>query len=191
MHKPLKRFTQCGSLTMIFAVFIVLFGVSSTALTTFGKPNQNQNIPQPPTPPPVRAKECKTHPDCSVLTNTSCVKDYYDDRFRCLCGDYTAPVNGFCQAKFKGLRHMCADTNQCDEGMLCAVENSTKTTALGSKVPTSAGDQQKVCLCDEDAGYSESPRNNNCSGAITIFAGVIVPLISLVIGSLMARKPLQ
>ncbi|XP_055699605.1 uncharacterized protein LOC129799603 [Phlebotomus papatasi] len=191
MHQPLKRFTQCGSLTMIFAVFIVLFGVSSTALTTFGKPNPNQNIPQPPTQPPVRAKECKTHSDCFVLQNTSCVKEYYDDRYRCLCGDYTAPVNGFCTAKFKGLRHMCSDVKECEEGMLCAVENSTKTTALGTKVPSSTADQQKLCLCDEDNGYSESPRNNNCSGAITIFAGIIVPLISLMIGSILARKPLQ
>lgn len=31
---------------MLFAVFIVLFGVSSTALTTFGK------SPNPPPPPP-------------------------------------------------------------------------------------------------------------------------------------------
>lgn len=45
MH-ALKRFTQCGSLTMLFAVFIVLFGVSSTALTTFGK------APPAPAPPP-------------------------------------------------------------------------------------------------------------------------------------------
>lgn len=53
MHKmePLKRFTQCGSLTMLFAVFIVLFGVSSTALTTFGK-SPNQSPPPPPTLPP-------------------------------------------------------------------------------------------------------------------------------------------
>lgn len=47
--QPLKRFTQCGSLTMLFAIFIVLFGVSSTALTTFGKPPSN--LP-PATPAP-------------------------------------------------------------------------------------------------------------------------------------------
>lgn len=49
--QPLKRFTQCGSLTMLFLVFIVLFGVSSTALTTFGKSSPN-TVPVPPTPPP-------------------------------------------------------------------------------------------------------------------------------------------
>lgn len=51
--EPLKRFTQCGSLTMLFAVFIVLFGVSSTALTTFGKSPQS---PPPPPPPPTGSK---------------------------------------------------------------------------------------------------------------------------------------
>lgn len=32
---------------MLFAVFIILFGVSSTALTTFGKSN-SQNVATPP-----------------------------------------------------------------------------------------------------------------------------------------------
>lgn len=48
-HKPLDKFRQCGPLTMLFAVFIVLFGVSSTALTTFGI-NKNTNQPGAPTP---------------------------------------------------------------------------------------------------------------------------------------------
>lgn len=51
--EPLKRFTQCGSLTMLFAVFIVLFGVSSTALTTFGKSQPSQPVSQTQAP-------CKT-----------------------------------------------------------------------------------------------------------------------------------
>lgn len=54
--EPLKRFTQCGSLTMLFAVFIVLFGVSSTALTTFGK--SPPNPPPAPTQPPGK---CSPH----------------------------------------------------------------------------------------------------------------------------------
>lgn len=48
-HKPLDKFRQCGPLTMLFAIFIVLFGVSSTALTTFGI-NKNTNQPGAPTP---------------------------------------------------------------------------------------------------------------------------------------------
>lgn len=54
--QPLKRFTQCGSLTMLFSVFIVLFGVSSTALTTFGK------SPNPPPPPPTQAPGTHSRP---------------------------------------------------------------------------------------------------------------------------------
>lgn len=49
MQKPLTRFTQCGSLTMLFASFVVLFSLSSTALTTFGI-NKPQNQPGAPTP---------------------------------------------------------------------------------------------------------------------------------------------
>lgn len=48
MQKPLRRFTQCGSLTMLFAVFVVMFSLSSTALTTFGI-NKPQNQPAAPT----------------------------------------------------------------------------------------------------------------------------------------------
>lgn len=49
MTQPLKRFTQCGSLTMLFGVFIVLFGINSSALTTFGKSPSKE---APPTPVP-------------------------------------------------------------------------------------------------------------------------------------------
>ena len=47
---PLKQMTHCGSISALFAVLIVLFGVSSSALTTFGKSNTNQQAA--PTPPP-------------------------------------------------------------------------------------------------------------------------------------------
>lgn len=48
MQQPLKRYTQCGNLTLMFAVFVVLFSLSSTALTTFGI-NKPQNQPAAPT----------------------------------------------------------------------------------------------------------------------------------------------
>lgn len=48
MQKPLTRYTQCGNLTLLFAVFVVLFSLSSTALTTFGI-NKPQNQPAAPT----------------------------------------------------------------------------------------------------------------------------------------------
>lgn len=42
------RYTQCGNLTLLFAVFVVMFSLSSTALTTFGI-NKPQNQPAAPT----------------------------------------------------------------------------------------------------------------------------------------------
>lgn len=50
MQKPLKRFTQCGSLTTLFIVFVITFSLSSTALTTFGINKSPSNV-QPATPP--------------------------------------------------------------------------------------------------------------------------------------------
>lgn len=48
-----------------------------------------------------RGKECNINTDCIGIQDTSCVKDY-DTKLRCLCGDYRAPVNGYCSTKDKG-----------------------------------------------------------------------------------------
>lgn len=48
MQKPLTRYSQCGNLTLLFAVFVVLFSLSSSALTTFGV-NKPANNPAAPT----------------------------------------------------------------------------------------------------------------------------------------------
>lgn len=50
MQKPLKRFTQCGSLTTLFTVFVIMFSLSSTALTTFGINKSPSSNLQPATP---------------------------------------------------------------------------------------------------------------------------------------------
>uniref|UniRef100_A0A336L3L3 CSON002765 protein n=1 Tax=Culicoides sonorensis TaxID=179676 RepID=A0A336L3L3_CULSO len=183
---PLKRFTQCGSLTMLFVVFIVLFGVSSTALTTFGKTNPNLNNP---TPPPIRARECATHADCASLENTSCVRDPVDARLRCLCGDNKPPFNGLCKSKLKGLRHLCQELINCEDGMVCAVENATKPAAFGAKVqPVS---QYKVCLCDEADGWVEDLRGTHCSGALNVVSGFAPILLGLFIGTILAQKQMH
>lgn len=185
--QPLKRFTQCGSLTMLFLVFIVLFGVSSTALTTFGKANQ---VPAAaPTQPPVKGRECNTHSDCSSLQQTSCVKDTEDDKLRCLCGDNKAPDNGLCQKGVKGLRHMCMDNSQCDEDLICTQENVTKPTSLNRNSNNNFPQPQfKLCLCDEANGYVEDPKYPQCNGAMQLVTGIFIPLTSLLVGSILAKK---
>lgn len=49
MQKNLTRYSQCGNLTLLFGTFVVMFTLSSTALTTFGV-NKPQNNPLPATP---------------------------------------------------------------------------------------------------------------------------------------------
>ncbi|CAD7085152.1 unnamed protein product [Hermetia illucens] len=182
MH-ALKRFTQCGSLTMLFTVFIVLFGVSSTALTTFGK--TSPNVQQPPTTPPVKGRECNTHTDCSTLQSTSCVRDPNDSRLRCLCGDNTAPVNGQCFAKYKGLRHMCSNVNECDEGMICAIENATRISTFG-KI-TGGTPNTKACLCDEENGYEEDTRDYSCNmGDFQAYTSFFVPVFSVILSLILS-----
>lgn len=55
---------------------------------------------------------------------------------------------------------MCNAEDQCDEGMICASDNSTRSqVALGFR-----GTSPKLCLCDENEGYTED--NNECSGML-------------------------
>lgn len=49
-----------------------------------------------------KARECKMKSDCDGIQNTTCMADPRDGRTRCLCGDYSAPLNGACTNKFKG-----------------------------------------------------------------------------------------
>ncbi|CAO1311386.1 unnamed protein product [Diamesa tonsa] len=185
-HKPLDKFRQCGPLTMLFAVFIVLFGVSSTALTTFGI-NKNTNQPGAPTPAP-RGKECNTNTDCVGIQDTSCVKDY-DQKLRCLCGDYRAPVNGYCSTKDKGLRHQCGDTDDCEDYMICRADNATKTTLAKGVKDYSM--KEKLCLCDEDNGYMENVVDKHCSAAVQNFVtGVVSYFAALLFYFVVTQKVL-
>ena len=49
-----------------------------------------------------KARECKLESDCAGIQNTTCMADPRDGRTRCLCGDFSPPLNGACTNKFKG-----------------------------------------------------------------------------------------
>lgn len=194
----LKKMTRCGSISTLFAVLIVLFGVSSSALTTFGKSNQNQQAPAA-TRAPVIAKECVNHGECATIVATSCVQAA-DGKMRCLCGDFESPENGYCKAKYKGLRHLCTDNLQCDIGMLCTTENITKTTTLvtsktfmTSNMLHNNNTNHKMCLCDKELGYVEDKQDiRHCSGAIpAILSATLVPMLVSILGCTVLRKPLN
>lgn len=62
---------------------------------------------------------------------------------------------------FPGLRHMCSNVNECDEGMICAIENATRISTFG-KI-TGGTPNTKACLCDEENGYEEDTRDYSCN----------------------------
>ncbi|KAH0551866.1 hypothetical protein KQX54_002301 [Cotesia glomerata] len=143
-----------------FIIFLILLPINSSALTTFGKTNtQNQN---PPPPTPVgKARECKAESDCSAIQNTTCVQDPIGDKKRCLCGDLSAPVNGFCSYQFKALHAICNDDNECGDGAECTRENATSPA--------------KKCVCKEDY-YEEDFK---CNGSISLENSLLLLIFSL------------
>ncbi|XP_075147863.1 oogenesis-related protein sosie [Haematobia irritans] len=173
--QPLKRFTQCGSLTMLFGVFIILFGVSSTALTTFGK----SNLPPPPTPGPIiKGRECLAHEDCAAIEKSSCVRDPDDYKMRCLCGNDSPPNNGLCPDTLKGLRHKCNSSNECEDGLICTYENTNRTIGVAKFMSSKA----KMCLCDNENGYWEDVHHDICSGAtVQALSDMLISILTSVI----------
>lgn len=49
-----------------------------------------------------KSRICKLESDCRSIPNTTCIADVQDGKTRCLCGDYSAPVNGACTNIHKG-----------------------------------------------------------------------------------------
>lgn len=138
----------------------------SAALTTFGKSNnQNSNPPPPPTPTG-KARECRMESDCAGIQNTTCMADHRDGKTRCLCGDYSAPLNGACHIKFKALHAYCSSDDDCVIDAQCVQRNGT------------AG---KRCYCREGF-FEDSPFY--CDGCSSIFTLHTMTLLaaSLVFG---------
>lgn len=64
---------------------------------------------------------------------------------------------------FIELRHVCSNSVDCDDGMLCAVDTNNTKSTYGNRNQN----QPQVCLCDE--GYTEDVEDNNCSGKLQTF----------------------
>lgn len=61
---------------------------------------------------------------------------------------------------FPELRHMCSNTDECDDGMICTVDtNATKSYQFNQN-----RNLPPVCLCNGEDGYTEDKEDNNCNG---------------------------
>ncbi|XP_049884395.1 uncharacterized protein LOC126379615 isoform X1 [Pectinophora gossypiella] len=153
-----------------------LMGESSQALTTFGKSNSNTQAPKEVTPTPPPARQCQRQAECAGISGTSCVRTHYDATTRCLCGDNLPPVNGQCEnAQTKNLYHICSNSDECNEGLICLQPNITFSTPhLRVYTP-----QDRICLCDSENGYKEKEHTCNDADILktSLFAIVVVSCI--------------
>lgn len=152
----------------IMVVITIISPPMSAALTTFGKSNpQNQNPNPPPPPTPTgKARECRVESDCAGIQNTTCIADPRDGRTRCLCGDYSAPLNGACTNKFKALHSSCNSDMECVEDAHCVQHNGTSG---------------RRCYCRE--GFYEETLLfcNGCASIFTLYTTILL-IASLVFG---------
>ncbi|KAJ8706524.1 hypothetical protein PYW07_012602 [Mythimna separata] len=129
------------------------FGISS-----FGKANTDP--PKPATTSAAPARPCSRQAECAGISSSSCVRTHYDPITRCLCGDNQPPVNGQCDSQTKALYHVCANSDECNDGLICGTPNITGTAPLHLRVhaPT-----DKICLCDAETGFTE--KEHTCNDA--------------------------
>lgn len=65
---------------------------------------------------------------------------------------------------FAALRHMCSESAPCDEDMICAIDNTTKTTGYRNSNSNFPQPPMRLCLCDEAKGLMEDTKDNSCNG---------------------------
>ncbi|XP_049884400.1 uncharacterized protein LOC126379615 isoform X2 [Pectinophora gossypiella] len=169
----------CKMYTVII-VPIILAGwlsaqrVHGLGFSSFGKANTETPKPAEPTAPP--ARQCQRQAECAGISGTSCVRTHYDATTRCLCGDNLPPVNGQCEnAQTKNLYHICSNSDECNEGLICLQPNITFSTPhLRVYTP-----QDRICLCDSENGYKEKEHTCNDADILktSLFAIVVVSCI--------------
>ncbi|KAH9639466.1 hypothetical protein HF086_000004 [Spodoptera exigua] len=60
----------------------------------------------------------------------------------------------------KALYHVCANSDECNDGLICGTPNVTGTTPLHLRVHPPS---EKICLCDVDSGFTE--KEHACNDA--------------------------
>ncbi|XP_053622333.1 uncharacterized protein sosie isoform X6 [Plodia interpunctella] len=137
--------------------------------------------PSIPTTTQRPARPCSRQADCAGISSSSCVRTHYDTATRCLCGDNTTPLNGQCDSVAKSLYHVCSNSDECNEGLICGAPNVTTASPPHMKV---FSPQDKICLCDSDNGFKE--KDHTCSDADILKTSMLAVLV--VIG---IRKAIQ
>lgn len=77
---------------------------------------------------------------------------------------------------FTGLRHKCTDTTECEDSMVCEVENKNET--IKGAVSKLYG-ATKLCLCDKENGYAENQSLDICSGVSKLLTSEFMLIFSI------------
>ncbi|XP_026748052.1 uncharacterized protein LOC113509015 isoform X2 [Trichoplusia ni] len=151
------------------------FGISS-----FGKANTDPPKPASTTTPP--ARPCTRQAECAGISSSSCVRTHYDPTTRCLCGDNQPPVNGQCDSQTKALYHACANSDECNDGLICGTPNITGTAPAHLRVHAP---QDKICLCDAENGFVE--KEHTCSDADILKTSLVAIFVVSCIRKILAN----
>ncbi|XP_026748051.1 uncharacterized protein LOC113509015 isoform X1 [Trichoplusia ni] len=160
-------------------VLASLAGYSSEALSTFGVSNTKPPSPAPTAPP---ARPCTRQAECAGISSSSCVRTHYDPTTRCLCGDNQPPVNGQCDSQTKALYHACANSDECNDGLICGTPNITGTAPAHLRVHAP---QDKICLCDAENGFVE--KEHTCSDADILKTSLVAIFVVSCIRKILAN----
>ncbi|XP_026483075.2 uncharacterized protein LOC113391356 isoform X2 [Vanessa tameamea] len=153
----------------VLLTIIILYNITQCngfGISSFGKANTEP--PKPPTSTPSPARQCNRQAECAGISSSSCVRTHYDPVTRCLCGDNLPPVNGQCEAVTKVLYHVCANSDECNDGLICGTPNITGSAPAHLRVHSP---QDKICLCDTESGYRE--KEHTCSDADILNTSII------------------
>ncbi|KAL4708900.1 hypothetical protein ACJJTC_001699 [Scirpophaga incertulas] len=160
--------------TVLLSVYVTWLCVQPSdafGFSSWGKASTDP--PRPPTTTVSPARACSRNAQCAGISGSSCVRTHYDPETRCLCGDNSSPVNGQCESQSKSLYHVCSNSDECNDGLVCGTPNITGTPPPHLRMHA-PGD--KICLCDQENGYKE--REHTCSDAdivkISLFAILFV-----------------
>ncbi|XP_050556945.1 uncharacterized protein LOC118280830 isoform X3 [Spodoptera frugiperda] len=151
---------QRKSCIMPIIVFLWLIGQCFGAFSPVFGVIKTESPLKTPSPTPPSARPCSRQAECAGISSSSCVRTHYDPVTRCLCGDNQPPVNGQCDSQTKALYHVCANSDECNDGLICGTPNITGTTPLHLRVHPPS---EKICLCDADSGFTE--KEHACNDA--------------------------
>ncbi|XP_028177210.1 uncharacterized protein LOC114365003 isoform X4 [Ostrinia furnacalis] len=165
--------------TLLLSVYLTWMYVQSAegfGISSFGRANTEPPKPATTTVSPARA--CGKPSDCAGISSSSCVRTHYDSTTRCLCGDNSPPVNGQCEAQTKSLYHICSNSDECNDGLVCATPNITGTPPPHLRMYLTT-ERHTICQCDAENGFRE--HEHSCSDAdilkTSVFAVIIVSCI--------------